>query len=155
MFSTFQFSCLHKVLCEISDKFSWQRIWDLSKKITVLQKYLLSRENKKFPKRLFYAVYSLFHAILSTISPIFDFSFFVLAQGALFDLKSNFSAKNLRPFKTYFYYSDLSALAWKSKTTKTSNLCHIFVILCHFNHNVINFEFSLFVSAQGALCDLK
>jgi len=65
---SFEFLCLMKVFCGVSDIFPWQRIWDLSKKISAPQKYLLSQENRKIHKsdknmHLFTILYDFVHNI--------------------------------------------------------------------------------------------
>ena len=61
------------------------------------------------------------------------------AQGALCDLKYNFCAKNLRLVKKKLQPSRNFCSHTKTKNHKNVEFCIIFVISCHFKHNITYF----------------
>jgi len=63
----------------------------------------------------------------------------VYAQGALCDLKYNFCAKNLRLVKKKLQPSRNFCSHTKTKNHKNVEFCIIFVISCHFKHNITYF----------------
>jgi len=131
-FSLFHFLCQHKVLCGISDNFPWQTIWDLSKKISALQKSLLLQPDQKSQICHFCVIYLNFMPSQAHIWCISDFSCFVSAQGALWDLGQFSLTNNLRLVKTNCGSAENFSPIIRSQITKHVIIHTIFVFLCRF-----------------------
>jgi len=109
------------MLCGISDKFSWQRIWDLSKQFQLWEYSTLQWKCIISKTRLFVPYIEHILVIISHNLCFLTFSDLVQAPDALRDLGKIFLAKNLRLVKT------ISALRIQYSSMKVHNIQNTFI----------------------------
>ena len=121
------------MLCKISDKFSWQKIWDLSKKVSAPKKYTVLSTIYEITKiassRSFIEYLCQFNGLFVKFSEFWCFGkstrWSARSHKKFLDKKSETCQKSLS-------FEKSTALSTIYEITKSCNLCHIYSIYTDF-----------------------
>ena len=150
------FECRDKVLCGISDNFSWQTIWDLSKKI-LLEEIQGSLKFSDFHKMLpFMLSHTRYGYILWQFCKFFTFRVLGAMTRCSAGSQVIFPDKQSETRQKKFCSKKSRALLNSVISTKYCHLCCISLDMSPFYANFASFShFEFWVQWQGALRDLR